>query len=104
MVSFQETDLATPAITVAQIDVPLAGDLSITGTKLLSLTPDMSSVVLSGNVTFNLTQKTITDAGGTFGELGIVIPSILIPGIAVTLTKVNVVADDKTSNQIAVTA
>jgi hypothetical protein len=98
VVSFIASDLNTPAITSA---IKGGGnDLTITGTKFLSLAPNISKVVITGTGAVTLTMTQILAAGGTavFTDTSIVIPTALCPGIAVTTTSAKVVADDKTSN------
>jgi len=99
---FAEADVATPVITNAQIDTPLAGDLTITGTGLLSLAPVTSSVVLTGSGAVTLTQAAIVAGTGTFTDTSIVIPAALVPGIAAPGTNATVVADEKSSNHFDV--
>ena len=108
IVSFVASDLNTPAITTAQIGAPGAGDLTITGTKLLSLSPNTSYVLLTGTgcgAGLTLSMAQILAAGGVaaFIDTSIVIPAALIPGISATTTFAQVKADDKLSSVIAVT-
>jgi hypothetical protein len=100
VVQFVKTDLAVPVLTNAQLDVPGAGDLTITGTKLLSLTPDISTVILTGAGAVVLTMTQILAAGGVaaFTDTSIVIPAALVPGITAPGTAAQVNADDKNSN------
>lgn len=103
VVSLVAADLATPVITTAQIGVPGAGALTITGTGLASVAPDITRVVLTGSGAITLTQAQIVTGGGTVSNTSIVIPSSLIPGIAATTTSARVTADGKNSNVTVVT-
>lgn len=103
VVSLVASDLATPNITLANLDAPGAGDLTISGTGFLSVSPEVSSVVLTGTGAITLTQTQITSGGGTFGNTSIVIPAALIPGVATTTTSARVSADAQTSNLVALT-
>lgn len=102
VVQFAHTDLATPTVASGV----LVGDLTITGTKLLSLTPNESYVVITGTGAVTLSRTTILAAGGTaaFTDTNIVIPAALIPGVVVATSFVQVTADDNTSTPaVAVT-
>lgn len=103
VVSLVEADLATPNISSADLDNPGAGDLTITGTGFLSVSPDISKVVLTGTGAITLTQAQITGGAGTFSNTSIVIPAALIPGVATTATSARVVADARNSNLVALT-
>jgi riboflavin synthase len=94
---FSESDIGTPAVTLAALGVPGAGDLTITGTKLLSLAPDYTSVVITGTGAVTLTQADILAAAGTISDTSIFIPAALVPGIAAATSFVVVHADDKLS-------
>jgi hypothetical protein len=100
--SFSSSDLAAPTISAANIAAGGTYILTITGTKFLSLAPDVSSVRI-GTTTLSATQ--ITTAGGTFTDTSIVIPEALIPlSMIVGTTPVYVTADDHTvSHAIAAT-
>lgn len=102
VVSLVASDLATPVIATALINVPGAGALTITGTGFLSVAPDISKVVLTGSGAVTLTQSQITTGGGTFINTSIVIPAALVPGIAASTTSAKVTADGLTSNTAAV--
>lgn len=100
VVNFVASDLAAPAITGAVINVGV--DLTITGTKLLSLTPNYTTVYLRGGVTINVTDADIIAGGGTIADLQYVLPIGLIGAMAAGDT-VQVKADDQLSNiQISV--
>lgn len=97
---FQETDLATPAATTAVLNVGV--DLTISGSKFVSLAPDISSVIITGTGAKTLTQSQITLGGGTFADASIVIPAGLIVGVAAGTSFIKVLADNNTSNQVTV--
>ncbi len=104
VVSFVAADLATPVVTGAVTDTPGAGDLTITGTKFLSIAPNTSSVIITGTGAITLTLAQILVGLGTFTETSIVIPAALIPGVDSTVSSVKVRADDHNSNTFVVTA
>jgi hypothetical protein len=95
VVSFQETDLATPTLASAVIDGG-TGDMTITGTKLLSLTPNKSSVVITGVGAVTLSQDVIA----SFTDTEIILLTAQIVGVTAGTSFVKVVADDNTSNQV----
>jgi hypothetical protein len=100
VVSFVEADLTTPVVTNAVIGV-VPADLTITGTGFLSLTPNDSTVYITGTgAVAPLTRLAILAAGGTaaFSDTSIVIPAALVPAIASPGTFVQVKSDDKLSN------
>lgn len=102
VVSFTMDDVAIPAVTNAQLGVPGAGQVTITGTKMLSLAPNESAVLLTGTGgPLTLTQTAIVAAGGTFTNTSVVVPAALIPGVAAGTTSVKVLADDQLSNTFA---
>jgi hypothetical protein len=96
VVSFSAADLNAPAITNA---VVTAGPiLTITGTKLLSLTPNFSTVYITGGSTITLTQAQIlATVGSTFTDTSIVIPAALIATV-IAGDFVQVKSDDQLSN------
>ena len=102
--SFLPSDVVAPAVTTAKIAVPSAGDLTLTGTNLTSLAPNLTKVYLTGAGAVSLTQAQILAAvGGVVTATSIVIPAALIPGIAATTTTVQVLADDQLSTPFQVT-
>lgn len=103
VVSFVPADLATPVVTGATIGV-IPADLTIVGTGFASLTPDYSSVIITGAGGKTLTQMQILAAGGTaqFTDLLIVIPAALVPAIASPGSFVQIFSDDKLSNVFTV--
>jgi len=103
VVSFTPSDLNTPVLTLANLDAPGAGDLTLTGTGFLSLAPAVSSVVITGTGAITLTSTQITTGGGTFTNTSVVIPTALIPGVVVTASSAKVVADGLSSAVVALT-
>jgi hypothetical protein len=101
--SFTAADVAAPTVATAQTDVPGAGDLTITGTNLTSLAPDITSVVITGTGAKTLTQSQITTGGGTVSATSIVILAALIPGVDATVSSVQVRADAQLSSVVVVT-
>lgn len=95
--SFQDSDVAAPTVTSMRLDLPGAGDITITGTNLTSLAPDLTSVAFTGSGAVTLTQTQITGGGGTVGATSIVIPAALVPGVADTATFGTVTADNQTA-------
>lgn len=105
--SFTAADVVAPVITTARIDSPTAGKLTIVGTDLTSLLPDISKVYItdtswSGTVALTATQ--ITGAGGTFNATTITIPASLLPVVTVSLTSVQVWSDNQVSAVAPVTS
>ena len=98
VVSFVAADLATPVVSSGTVGAPSAGDLTIAGTGLASLTPNFTTVVITGSGAVTLTQTAIITGGGSVSNTAIVIPAALVPGIAATTSSVRVTADDNNSN------
>jgi len=103
VVSFTALDIATPTVVTGAIDTPGAGDVTITGTAMTSLSPNTTRVTFTGTGAVTLTQTQITTGGGTISNTSIFIPAALIPGVVVTATSVKVRADDQDSNTVALT-
>jgi hypothetical protein len=101
-VSFVAADLAAPVVTQAEIDVPGAGDLTIDGTGFLSVAPDITTVIITGDGAVTLTQAQIVAGTGTVSDTAIVIPAALVAGISDTTTSVQIQADEQLSNTVAV--
>lgn len=78
-VQFTASDLAAPVITNAQADTPSDGDVTLTGTNLTSVSPNITTVTFTGEGAVTLTQTEITDAGGTVSATSIVVPASLFP-------------------------
>lgn len=101
VVSLTAADLVAPVVTNAEIDVPGAGDITITGTDFLSVAPNDSTVYVTGTGAVTLTRNQIVIGGGTFTATSIFIPAALVPGVAAATTFVKVNADDLDSNTFA---
>ena len=101
VVSFTDADVVAPVVTWAQIGIPSAGKLTITGTGLTSLTPNITRVIITGTGAVTLTQAAIVAGGGTVTAVSIVVPSGLIPGIVDPGSDCQVLADDQLSNVFA---
>lgn len=102
VISFTMADVAAPTVTNAQLGVPGAGDVTITGTELMSLAPNTSTVLVTGTGgPLTLTEAAIIAGGGTVANLSIFIPAALVPGVAAGTTFVQVTADDQTSTPFA---
>lgn len=96
-VTFNQSDLAAPVVTLADLDNPGVGDLTITGSNFLSLAPNDSFVAITGVGAVTLTRAAIVAGGGSFAAGTIVIPAALIPGVAVGVSFALVYADDQAS-------
>jgi hypothetical protein len=64
----------------------LSSGLTLVGTNFLSRYPDASSIDITAPGAVTLTQTQIVAGGGTWGDLGIVIPTALIPGVTTAST------------------
>lgn len=98
VVSFVPSDLSTPTVATADLGTPGPGDLTITGTGFLSLTPDVTSVILTGTGAITLTSAQIISGGGSVSNTAIVILAASIPGVALATTFAAVRADGNTSS------
>jgi hypothetical protein len=110
VVSLVATDLVSPVVTNAQIGVPGAGDVTITGTGFLSVSPDITKVLLWGATVggtlaapaFTLTTAQIIVApGGAVTNTSIVIDTT-INGALAAGDFVRVVADGRNSNTFTI--
>jgi hypothetical protein len=101
VVSLTAADLSAPTVSSAVLDTPGAGDVTITGTNMLSVSPNVTTVTFTGTGAVTLTQSQITTGGGTVSNTSIVIPAALVPGVAVATTSVKVRADDQDSGTVA---
>lgn len=101
--SFTAADVAAPTLSVADLGTPGAGDLTLTGTNMTSLAPDITSVILTGTGAVTLTQTQITTGGGTVSATSIFIPAALITGAVVTATSAKVRADGQLSSVVVLT-
>lgn len=95
--SFLSSDVSAPVLTTADVGTPGAGDLTLTGTGFTSLAPDITTVIITGTGAKTLTQSQITTGGGTISATSIFIPAALVPTIAITVTSVQVRADNQLS-------
>jgi hypothetical protein len=102
VVSFVAADLAAPVLTQAEIDVPGAGDLTIDGTGFLSVEPDITTVIITGDGAVTLTAADIIAGTGSVSATEIVIPAALVPGISDTTTSVQIQANQQLSAVVAV--
>jgi hypothetical protein len=81
VVSLSASDLVAPAITSAEFDSGDTGDLTITGTNFLSITPAVTKVVITGSITGS--PKTLTSADfDSISETEIVILAADLAGMA----------------------
>jgi hypothetical protein len=112
VVSLVASDLVTPVITAAQIAVPAAGDVTITGTGFLSVAPDVTVVKLFGvgvGGSVNAPALTLTTAQiiatapGAVSNTSIVIDT-LVNGALAAGDFVVVIADGRNSNTFTITA
>jgi len=101
--SFTAADVVAPVLTTADLDTPGAGDLRLTGTGFLSLSPNTTTVYLTGDGAVTLTQAQILGGSGSITDTQIDIPAALIPGAATTTTSAQVKADDQLSAVVALT-
>ncbi len=103
VVSFLASDVVASVVTAAQIANPMAGDVTITGTTFLSVSPNITKVVITGSGAVTLTTAQIIAGGGSVGATSIVIKAASVPGIAATTSSVKVVANDLSSNVFVIT-
>ena len=69
------------APTVSAADIAHLGDLTVTGTGMLSTDPASNSVIITGDGAVTKTAAQILAGGGTITAISIVIPAALVPGI-----------------------
>jgi hypothetical protein len=93
VVSFVPSNLATPTVVTADLGTPGVGDLTITGTGFLSLTPDVTSVIITGTGA----QTIPASLFNSINDTTIVILAANVPGVALTTSFAKVRADGKTS-------
>jgi hypothetical protein len=103
VVSLVQSDLNAPTISAAHLGVPGAGDLTLAGTNLLSVAPNITKVIITGSGAITLTKDQILSGGGSVSNTAIVIPAANIPGVALTTSSVKVLADDQTSSPLVIT-
>lgn len=78
------------------------GNVTITGTGLGSGERDETTVKFGGNVAKVLVRKIIVAAGGSVSQTSIVIPASLVPGVAISLSTVQVKVRHRASSVVAV--
>jgi hypothetical protein len=103
VVSLVASDVATPTLTVADLDTPGAGDLTLTGTNFLSVSPDITTVFITGTGAITLTAAQIITGGGTVAATSIFIPAALIPGLALATSSAQVQANEKLTAVVVLT-
>jgi hypothetical protein len=101
--SFIPSDLATPVLTTSDLGNPGPGDLTLIGTGFASLAPDITTVYITGTVTFTFTQAQIIAGLGTVSDTAIFIPAAMIPGAVLVTTFAQVKADNKLSAVVVMT-
>jgi len=92
--------LAAPVITTATLNSPSAGDVTVVGTGLASVAPEVTTVRFAGTGVGSktLTLAQITGAGGgSASDTGMVIKASLIAGLTTGNTMI-IRADAKDSN------
>jgi hypothetical protein len=92
---FSPTAKSVPAITAASI---AGGNLTITGTYMVSLLPDVSSLVVTGAGARTLTATQVTGGGGTWTDTSVVVPMTMLTGMTSVTSTVAIVADRNSSN------
>lgn len=102
-VSFTASQIAAPTLTLADFNTPGAGDLTLTGTNLVSVAPDVTTVVITGTGAVSLTASQITTGSGTVSATSIFIPAALIPGVALTTSSAKVVANEQSTATVVLT-
>lgn len=82
-VSFVAADVALPTLTVVDEATPGAGDCTLTGTNLISVSPDVTTVVFTGTGAITLTVAQILAGSGSANATTIVIPAALFTNGAI---------------------
>lgn len=98
VVSFVPSNLATPTVATADLGTPGVGDLTITGTGFLSLTPDVTSVIITGTGAQTIPSTLFNSISDTV----IVILAANVPGVALVTSFAQVRADGHTSTPAVV--
>lgn len=93
VVSLTAGDIAAPTLASADLDVPTAGDLTLTGTSLTSIAPNVTSVIITGTAAKTLTAAQILAGGGTVSATSIVIPAATIGAVAAGTSSAQVKSD-----------
>jgi len=94
-VTYATTAIAAPTLTIADLDTPGVGDLTLTGTVFVSIAPDITTVIITGTAAVTLTGTAIVAGGGTIGATSIVIPAALVPGVATVTSFAQVLANEQ---------
>lgn len=82
-VSFVAADVALPTLVTVDEATPGAGDCTITGTNLVSVSPDVTTVVFTGTGAITLTAAFIAANGGSANATTIVVPAALFTNGAI---------------------
>lgn len=101
-VNFVAPAIIAPTLATAAINVPGAGDLTLTGTTFVSIRPDITTVIITGTGAVTLTAAQIVSGGGSVGATSIVIPAALVPGIAAVTSFAQVLANEQLTAVVAV--
>lgn len=103
VVSLLAADIKAPTLATAAINVPGAGDLTLTGTTFLSVQPDITTVFITGTGAVTLTAAQIlASPGGVVAATSIVIPAALIPGVVAVTSFAQVRANEQLTTVVAV--
>jgi len=93
-----------PTLTVADLNTPTAGALTLTGTFMGTFDKKETKVRISGpGINKTLYQKAIEAAGGSVAPTSIVIPASLIPGATLTTTTARVQVRQRVTAAVAMT-
>lgn len=93
-----------PVLSVADLNTPSTGILTITGTGLGSFDNKETIVrVVGPNINKQIAQRAIEAAGGSVSATSIVIPASLIPGATLTTTTARVQVRQRASAAVAMT-
>jgi hypothetical protein len=93
-----------PVLSVADLNTPTSGDLTITGTGLGGFDNKETVVRVAGpGINKRLEQRAIEAAGGSVSATSIVIPKTLIPGATLTTTTARVQVRQRASAAVAMT-
>ena len=102
VVSFVASDITVPVLTTADLGTPGVGDLTLSGSKFVSLAPNTSTVYLPGTGgPYTFTFAAIVLGGGTVSDASIFIPAGMIGGLALATSFAQVKADDLLSAVVA---
>lgn len=82
-VNLVAADVALPTLVTVDEATPGAGDATLTGTNLISVAPDVTTVVFTGTGAITLTADFIAANGGTANATTIVIPAALFTNGAI---------------------